>query len=504
METKPEPPDRIVPPFSQRMVGFVCRALLVASAACSSAPPPSQAERLDLDLPSRWHSETQRHSDTSDPNQAAVPQTTALHDCWWQDFGDAELDLTVATALVGNRDLRAALARLETAIETRAIASGGLLPEADLGFDSTRSRRLFLGFPFGGGGVPSNTVTIFGLNLNLRWELDVWGRIRAGDAAALADLQATAADHAGARLSLVAQTCRAWFSATAAAQQLALAEATVASMRATAADVRDRFRRGLRPALEVELANTNLANAEATLELRRNLRAASLQQLDLLLGRFPEGRLQTPAALPDQLPPLPNGLPSELLQRRPDLFAAERRLAAAGCRIDAARAALYPRLSLSAGGGTNTLRTEDLLDDEFRVWSLGANLLQPLFRGGALLAEVRRSEARQREALAGYGQAVLRAVGEVEQALRQERLLTERRSALGRAVTHARRARDLARERWQLGLVDFLAVADADRQVYAAEAGWLDLGEQQCANRIDLYLALGGGFHADATSATSP
>jgi outer membrane protein, multidrug efflux system len=496
METKPTLSAPPLPTALRRSMG-VARTALVALAACSAAPPPPQTGQLDLELPSQWQSDAAKpgHSDAAKPEPPAM-----VHDCWWQDFGDAELDLAVATALLGNRDLRAALARLETAVETRNIAYGGLLPEADLGFDGSRSRRLFLGFPFGGGGVPSNTVTLFGLNLNLRWELDVWGRIRAGDAAALADLQATAADHAGARLSLIAQTCRAWFAATAAAQQLALAEATVASMRASAEDVRDRFRRGLRPALEVELANTNLANAEATLELRRNLRAATLQQLDLLLGRFPDGRLQTPLTLPETLPPLPAGLPGELLQRRPDLFAAERRLAAAGCRIDAARAALYPRLSLTAGGGTNTLATEDLLDEEFRVWSFGGNLLQPLFRGGALLAEVRRTEARQREALASYGQAVLRAVGEVEQAMRQEQLLTGRRNALARAVTHARRARDLARERWQLGLIDFLAVADAERQVYAAEASWLDLGEQLHANRIDLYLALGGGFHAEAST----
>src|SRR5690606_37763934 len=139
-------------------------------------------------------------------------------------------------------------------------------------------------------------------------------------------------------------------------------------------------------------------------------------------------------------------------RRRPDLQAAERRVAAAGCRVESAQAALYPRLSLTGSAGTQSTDLEDLVDTDFRVWSLGANLLEPLFRGGALRAEVRRQQARRAEAFANYGNAVLTAFAEVENILSSDSQLAERRTRLTEAATHATLARDLARERWQLGL----------------------------------------------------
>lgn len=462
----------------------LCCAVL---AACASAPPVTQVQELDLALPASW---------TTPIPAAPTPETaTSAADAWWQGFGDPELNRLVEAALQNNRDLRAALARLEAAAQSRTIAAAGALPEVDAGFDAQRSRRLFLGFPFAGG-TPSSTTTTFGLSLSLRWELDLWGRVRAGDSAAIADLQAAAADHAGARLSLVAQTCRAYFAAVEARQQLALAEATVVSIRQTAEDVRDRFRRGVRPALDVHLAATNLANAEANVAQRRDALQRASRQLDLLAGRYPRGDAGIAAAMPSTLPPVPASLPGELLQRRPDLVAAERRLAADGCRVDAARAALYPRLSLTASGGTSTEKLEDLVDDDFRVWSLGANLLQPLFRGGALRADIARAQARRAEALANYGSAVLHAFVEVEDTLAATAQLDERQRATTSAANHARLASEMARDRYQLGLADFLATADGQRQAYQADSARLSIERQRLENRIDLFLALGGGFAA--------
>lgn len=452
-------------------------------AACASAPPPDASGDLALSIPDGW---------------AASPQAGggALRSDWWRGFGDPELDALVERSLADNRDLSATVARFEAATEARRIAGGPLLPELDAGFDAARSRRLFLGFPFGSGGVPSSTFTTYGLSLSVRWELDVWGRLRAADRAALADQEAALHDLQAAQLSLVGQLCRAWFGAIEARQQLALAEASAATFRETLADVRDRFRRGVRPALDVHLAATNLANAEAATAQRRELLQRALRQLDVLAGRYPSGRTPTPTAMPAAPAPPPAGLPSDLLLRRPDLAAAERRVAAAGCRIDAARAALYPRLSLTASGGTTSLDLEDLVDSDFRVWSLGANLLEPLFRGGALRAEVARQEARRREALANYGGAVLRAFAEVEDILTRETELAAQDLHLGDAAANATAARDLARERWQLGLADFLAVADGQRQAFQAESQRLTVARQRIENRIDLFLALGGGFGA--------
>src|SRR5690606_19001087 len=154
--------------------------------------------------------------------------------------------------------------------------------------------------------------------------------------------------------------------------------------------------------------------ARASSAQRREQQQRAMRQLDVLVGQYPNGRMPIATALPTSLPQVPAGLPSELLRRRPDLQAAERRVAAAGCRVESAQAALYPRLSLTGSAGTQSTDLEDLVDTDFRVWSLGANLLEPLFRGGALRAEVRRQQARRAEAFANYGNAVLTAFAEVE------------------------------------------------------------------------------------------
>lgn len=464
-------------------------SLAALLAACAGDPPPPISDDLGIAVPAAWSSD-----------QAEANPDEPLRVDWWRDFGDERLDTLVATGLANNPNMRAVMARMEAATAAHQIAGGPLLPEVDLGLQTDRARRLFLGFPFGsGGGVPSSTFTTYGLTLGVRWELDVWGRLRSADSAALADQQAAVHDIYAAQMSLAAQICRAWFAAIEASQQVALAEATVSAFDTTLADVTDRFRRGVRPALEVYQAATNVANARASAAQRRDLHQRALRQLDVLVGRYPNGRMKIAEALPTSLPTVPAGLPSELLRRRPDLQAAERRVAAAGCRIESAQAALYPRLSLTASGGTQSLDLEDLVDSDFRVWSLGANLLEPLFRGGALRAEVRRQQARRAEAFANYGNAVLTAFAEVENILSSAGQLAERKLQLAEAAKHAVFARDLARERWQLGLTDFLTVADGQRQAFQTESARITADRQLIDNRIDLLLALGGGFGDETT-----
>lgn len=463
--------------------------------ACAGDPPPRIDDDLGIKMPEQWSNGTATNESADDP-----PKPPRID--WWRDFGDERLDTLIATGLANNPNMRAVLARLQAAAAAHELAGGPLLPEIDVGFQNDRARQLFLGFPFGGGGVPSSTFTTFGLSLSVRWEVDVWGRLSSADSAALADQQAAVHDIHAAQMSLAAQICRAWFSAIEATQQLELAVATVKTFETTLADVTDRFRRGVRPALEVHQAATNLANARASAAQRRDLHQRSMRQLDVLVGRYPNGKMVIAKQLPQAMLPVPAGLPSELLQRRPDLRAAERRVAAAGCRVSSAEAALYPRLSLTAGGGTRSLDLEDLVDTDFRVWSLGANLLEPLFRGGALRAEVRRQQARRAEAFANYGNAVLTAFVEVENILNSDEQLAERQLRIGEAAKHATLARNLARERWQLGLADFLTVADGQRTAFQAESARITVDRERVDNRIDLLLALGGGFGDKATGDT--
>ncbi|MFT4514011.1 MAG: multidrug efflux system outer membrane protein [Planctomycetota bacterium] len=476
------------------MIRSATNLLLAASllCACAGDPPPRIDDDLGIAVPAAWSN----GAATNKPDDA---QAEPLRIDWWRDFGDERLDTLIASGLANNPNMQAVMARLQAAAAAHAIAGGPLLPEIDVGVQNDRARRLFLGFPFGGGGVPSSTVTTYGLSLGVRWEVDVWGRLRNADSAALADQQAAVQDIHAAQMSLAAQICRAWFAAIEARQQLDLADATAKTFETTLADVTDRFRRGVRPALEVHQAATNLANARASAAQRRDLQQRTMRQIDVLVGRYPSGKMAITKQLPKALLPVPAGLPSELLQRRPDLKAAERRVAAAGCRVSSAEAALYPRLSLTASGGTQSLDLEDLVDNSFRVWSVGANLLEPLFRGGALRAEVRRQQARRAEAFANYGNAVLIAFAEVENILSSDEQLAERQQRVGEAAKHAALARDLARERWQLGLTDFLTVADGQRQAFQTESARITVDRERIDNRIDLLLALGGGFGDEAT-----
>lgn len=470
------------------------RALAVVLAACAGTKPPPVSVEPPADLPEQW---------TATPSEAAVEGS--LRSDWWTSFGDRDLDACVATALEQNRDLAAAAARVFAANELAVLAGAPLLPTVDAQLDAQRSRRVFVGFPFGTGGVPNNTATILNANLTVRWELDLWNRLGSAESAALADAEASAADFAAARTSLAAQVCKAYFALTEAREQLRLTEATVAAFAATADDVRERFRRGVRPAIDTYQSTTSLETARADRALREQRLAAAARQLEVLMGRYPGKLVRGAETLTRDLPVVPTGLPSTLLERRPDLAAAERRLAATGCRVESAKAALYPRLSLTASGGTNSEELEDLLDDSFRVWSLGANLLQPLFRGGALRAEVRRTEAVQLTSIAEYGGALLRAFAEVENALEASTWLEQQERAVQSAAQNSRMARDLARERYQLGLTTFLEVQDSQQRAFVTESANLAVRRQRIDNRIDLILALGGGYDraAEAAPATT-
>lgn len=471
------------------MISTTMRALVGAGigltlAGCHASPPEAVTPELGFDLPDRWAA----------PAAAATGQ---IEDDWWRGFGSSGLAEAVATALEHNRNLRASAARLDAAAAQAVMAGAPLEPALDVGLDASRARRNFIGFPIpGGGNVLSTTTTTLGVSLELSWELDLWGRLRAGESAALADVQAAAADLAAARTSVAGQTCKAWFAAAEAGAQLALAERTLDSFRRTATAVRDRYRRGVRSALDAHLAAVNAANAEATVAQRREQLARVVRQLEILMGRYPAGLIGMDG--PDDavvaMPSVPAGLPADLLQRRPDLAAAERRLAASGARVDAARAALYPRLSLVASGGTSAQDSDDLLDRDFRVWSLLGNLMLPLWRGGALRADLARSQAAAAEALAHYADAVLRALAEVESALAAEADLERRERTLAEAAAHANDAATLARLRYEAGLEDFLALAESQRLAFQADSARLTARRLRLENRIDLFLALGGGF----------
>ena len=458
------------------------RALLLApllAAGCLSAPERTYDEPA-LAPPAGFAAEA--------PDAAPLER-------WWAELGGEELAAAVDEAFRANRDLRAAAARLDEALAEARAAGAALQPSVGLAADAVRQRQNFVGLPVpGGGDVLSSTSTAYGVSLDVSWEPDLWGRLRALDSAAESEVGATAAELVGAHLSLAGQVSKAWLALAEARRQAALAGETAAAYRANAEVIRDRYELGRAEAFDLHLLENQLAAAEALLALRREQEARAARQLEVLLGRAPGGRVPGADALPPVPDPVPAGLPADLTWRRPDLAAAAARLAALDWRLAAARADLLPSLRLTGSAGRRTAELGDLLDSSFDVWSLAAGLVQPLFEGGRLRARVDAADARARAALEAYAQDLLVALGEVETALAAEEHLAAREAALAAAAASAESARAVAQDRYFEGLVDVVALLDAERRALSAESELLAVRRARLETRVDLFLALGGGF----------
>ena len=415
---------------------------------------------------------------------------------WWTDFGDVDLSTAIETVLARNLDLRATAARLEQAAADARVASSALRPSVQASYSGIRRKQNFVGFPIPGAEdrVLSTVFTNQGLSLATTWEVDLWGRLRTTEQAALADLQRSAADLRGAQLSIAGQAAKAWFAIAEAQQQVLLSEATVENFGESVERVRDRFESGVRPALDLRQALLNLSNAEADLAQRRQQLDASTRQIEVLLARYAGGDVTPPPDLPPMPPAVPAGVPADLVARRPDLAAAEREVAASEARLRVARRELLPNLTLTTDVGTSTNALRTLLNGDFRVWSLIGNVVAPLWQGGRLRAEVDRAEARVAEVLATYVNTALVAYSEVETALAAEEYLADRVVHLTTSVEQARAAERLADERYRTGLDTYITVLDSQRSAFQAESQLIAARRLRLENRVDLYLALGGGF----------
>lgn len=465
---------------------WVCSVLLVVTLSAVTAGCNRSLQRTKrvsiVQIPDTW------------TGGEAVP-AAALGD-WWTSFGDGGLDQVVSRVLERNQDLRAAAARIEAAQAQARIAAAAQLPQLDAGFDLGGRKQNFLGLRLPGaeGSVLSRTFSSTGLSLNLGWEVDLWGKVKAGKLAAVANAQARQAELAAARLSLSAQAAGAWFTAIEAHRQVELARSSVESYRISAGRIRARFESGVRPALDLRLALAELRIAEASLQSRLELADRGVRQLQILMGDYPDGSHELGKDLPKGPDRVPTGLPSELVHRRADLVAAERDLLAADARIAEARAQLRPSFSLTSTFGTSSDQLRSLLSAELLVWSLIGNVVQPVFNRGRLKAGVTLNQARAEEAAARYESAVLAAYNDVEAALAAEEVIRRRRQALEEAAEQSLAARDLAEQRYRAGLAGIVTLLSAQRTAIDSESRLLTLRRLQLDNRVNLHLALGGSF----------
>jgi NodT family efflux transporter outer membrane factor (OMF) lipoprotein len=449
--------------------------------------PERKPPEVEVATPTQWTVE-----------EPAVEPVEADTSRWWIYFGNEQINQLVDEALAHNFDLMAAAARVDAAAAVAKAAGADLYPNANLRFDASRRRQNLIGIPIpGSGGVITTRSTSLGVSLDIAWELDLWGRIRSGQSATLADLQATWAELAGARLSIAAQVVKAWFAVVESRLQLELAEETVDSYRLSADQVRRRYEEGVRTSLDLRLALSSLYAAEALLEFRKQQLDITKRQLEILLGRYPGADLTADSDLPTIDTEVPAGLPSELLIRRPDLLAAERRYAAAEKRVSKARRAFFPRLSLTGTGGTLSEQLGDLVDGDFGVWSIAANLTQPIFQGGRLRANLAQSEAASDQALAQYAVSLLVAFGEVESSLFAEQTLANQEVHTANAAEQSEAARQLAERQYNAGLVDYITVLETQRRSLNSQSELISVSRQRLDARVNLHVALGGAFSLD-------
>lgn len=414
---------------------------------------------------------------------------------WWTLFADPQLDALIAKALAANTDIAQAVARVEQAEGVLKETSGATLPSLSLGSSIGRSRSSALapGNPTG----RSVTADNFALNLSTSFEIDFWGKVVRATESARAQLVASAAARDTVRLTVAGSVAQSWFALQSADAQIAATRRTLASRETSARVLAQRLAGGSGSRLDVEQAESQRADAAIALRELQRQRAATQTALGLLTAdpalALPETPLD-PARRTAALPP--PGLPSALLERRPDIRRAEELLVAAGAQIGFARAAMFPTLSLTAGLGQQSTELKTLLDGPARLWNVGFGLALPLFDGGRNAARVEQAGARQREAVAAYQGAVSAAFKEVADALSNVAAARESQAELLLRDAASQRALKLAQARFDAGYSGRLEVLDAERSATASQLDVVRNRQALLAASVELMRALGGGWTA--------
>jgi multidrug efflux system outer membrane protein len=457
-----------------------CRATTMGLllAGCAMGPKYERPETVPI------------HADWRDTS-LALRDSSYANIPWWGVLRDTTLQGLIRTALRENRDLHVALARVNEARALLGIQRLELWPQIDVhgrigkaeGSDSLLS------------GVGSNELGFLGATLS--WELDLWGRLRRLNESAQASLLATEQGRRGVIMIVVSEVARAYLELLDLDAQVAIADSQVSIRQQSLELAQSRFKGGLTSELDVSQGENSLAIAEGTRSRTLRLRTQKENELSVLLGRPPRNLPRGLPLMQQQFPNvIPAGLPSELLERRPDVRQAEEQLHSANARIGAAIAARFPTISLTAAGGTVSDDLGSLFESGTGFFNIAANLLGPIINSGRSGKQVAAERARTEAAVGQYERTVLIAFQEVEDGLVSVQRLREEADAAARAATAARRSVVLAGKRYEGGVDNYLNLLDAQRTQLDAELQESQLQQQQRVAVVQLYRALGGGWDA--------
>jgi len=437
-------------------------------------------EPPEAPMPDAWHQDAVDGLREGEAN---------LH-TWWTSLGDPELEELIGRAEASNRNLAQAVSRIREARLLRAIAAGEMIPAAGLEAEAAR------GEPPGSEGADN----VFAIGIGASWEIDVFGRIRRQVESATATYEASIEDYRDILVTLFAEVGLAYVEVRALQERIAFAKANVEAQTDSLRLTRDRFAAGLTSALDVAQAESNLAQTAAKIPQLRNGLANALNRIAVLLGVEPgelHEDLREQKPIPQPTEEIAVGIPADLMRQRPDIRAAERRLAAQTAQIGVATAELYPQFKLGGLIGVKSITFSDLLDDSGFTWGIALPIRWNLFAGGRIRNNIRVQEERTQQALLGYEQAVLLALEDVENSLVgyvQEKVRRERLEA---AVDATQRSVALVTTQYTAGLTDFQNVLDSQRTLFNQEDALAESDGRVVQNLIAIYKSLGGGWRVD-------
>jgi NodT family efflux transporter outer membrane factor (OMF) lipoprotein len=443
--------------------------------------------RPDIPPPAAWQESTTPDTPGAAKTPDAGPVWPAAD--WWQGFGSTKLDELITAAERSNDDLAAAIARVEEADAQVRIAGAPLLPSLDAGATAARERAQV-------NGEGPKVFNAFSPELSASYELDFWGKNRALRNAARAAAEASRYDRETVALTVVSSVATTYLQALELRDRIRVAEENLANGRKILDGFRLELEAGTATGLDVAQQETAVALLNAAVPPLEQQFRQTVHALAVLIGRTPES-LDIDAGTLDKLssPSVIEGMPSELLARRPDVAEAEQQLIAANADITVARAALFPSIELTASGGYASSQLASLVSPPNRIYDVAASLTQPIFHGGALRGQVTYSNARYRELLADYHKTVISAFGNVEDALVATRQTAEQAKRQEDAVATARRAYEFAQTQMSAGTVNILNVLNTEDALFSAQDQLVQVHYSRLQALVNLYTALGGGWH---------
>jgi NodT family efflux transporter outer membrane factor (OMF) lipoprotein len=460
--------------------------------AASAAGP--KYKKPDVSIPQNWQSPV--------PWQPANPLDSLPKNAWWKLFGDSELDQYEDRAMGNNQTLKAATARLAQARAFARVTASGLYPELDAGVSGQR-QRLSANRPTNGAPIVPAVVTqnTFTIPFTLNYEIDLFGRVRRSVEAANASLQASTADLENVRLLVTSELAADYFQLRELDAEMAVVQKSITFQQQGLQLVENRHQGGAVSGLDVAQQQTVLDSSYTQLALLQQQRAQFEHAVAVLQG-LAAAEFKAPVRILDWQPPLiPVALPSELLQRRPDIATAERQVASANAQIGVARSAFYPVFSLGGGGGLQSSDITKLLDGPSAIWSVGLSALEPLIAGGRNHARLESAKGVYDEDVSNYRETVLVAFQQVEDALSGLITLATASDSQQRAVADAGQSLTLANARYTGGLVTYLDVITAQEQVLNNERLATQIQGQRLVTSVLLVKALGGGWDNSSIAA---